>query len=243
MEEKLSGIVLGGVNYGESDRIISVFTLEKGVVSAKIKGVKKAGAKLKFASEPFCFAEFVFFTRADKRSVKTASLIDSFYSVRENIERFFAGGTVLELIKKSVREELPAPDLFYLTLNTLKDLAYGDELPEFTLAKFMIEAFKETGYALNLYGCPTCQNDEPERVFFDYSTGGFYCENCKEEGAREIKSTTFYSLKNLDDGKKIESERLTDVLRLLDYYATNKMEINLKSLKELIKLRISPFTM
>ena len=61
MEEKLSGIVLGGVNYGENDKIINVFTLEKGVVSAKIKGVKKAGAKLKFASEPFCFAEFVFF--------------------------------------------------------------------------------------------------------------------------------------------------------------------------------------
>ena len=60
MEEKLSGIVLGGVNFAENDKILSVFTLEKGVVSAKIKGVKKAGAKLKFASEPFCFAQFIF---------------------------------------------------------------------------------------------------------------------------------------------------------------------------------------
>ena len=60
MEEKMSGIVLSAVSVGENDKILNIFTLEKGVVSAKIKGVKKAGAKLKFASEPFCFAEFIF---------------------------------------------------------------------------------------------------------------------------------------------------------------------------------------
>ena len=69
MEEKYSGIVLGGVSFGENDKILNVFTLEKGVISAKIKGVKKAGAKLKFASEPFCFAEFVFSVKGDKRTV------------------------------------------------------------------------------------------------------------------------------------------------------------------------------
>ena len=68
MEEKLSGIVVGGVNYGESDKILNIFTLEKGMVSAKIKGVKKAGAKLKFASEPFCFAEYVFSKSGDRCS-------------------------------------------------------------------------------------------------------------------------------------------------------------------------------
>ena len=45
MEEKLSGIVLGGVAFGENDKILNIYTLEQGVVSAKIKGVKKAGAK------------------------------------------------------------------------------------------------------------------------------------------------------------------------------------------------------
>ena len=42
MEEKLSGIVLGGVAYGENDKILKIFSLEKGMVSARIKGVKQA---------------------------------------------------------------------------------------------------------------------------------------------------------------------------------------------------------
>ncbi|MBE7090034.1 MAG: DNA repair protein RecO [Clostridiales bacterium] len=236
MEEKLSGIVLGGVNYGENDKIINVFTLEKGVVSAKIKGVKKAGAKLKFASEPFCFAEFVFFLREGKRTVKTASLIDSFYSVREDIIRFFAGGAVLEFVRKTLKEEIPAPEMFSLALSTLKDIAYGGKNPKEVLVKFFLSAFFETGYALNLNGCSSCLNENPARVFFDYTSGAFFCEECREEGAREIKSTTYYTLKDLLNDKEIEDFRLLDPLKLIDYYATNKIEVNIKSLKELIKL-------
>ena len=43
MEEKTSGIVLSGIGYGESDKIINVFTPDKGVVSAKMKSVKRQG--------------------------------------------------------------------------------------------------------------------------------------------------------------------------------------------------------
>ena len=38
MEEKISGLVLGGVNFSENDKILNIFTLEKGVVV----GVKTA---------------------------------------------------------------------------------------------------------------------------------------------------------------------------------------------------------
>ena len=43
MEEKTSGIVLSGVGYGENDKIVNIFTLDKGVVSARMKGVKRQG--------------------------------------------------------------------------------------------------------------------------------------------------------------------------------------------------------
>ena len=91
MEEKVSGIVLGGVNFGENDKILKVFTLEKGLISAKIKGVKKAGAKLKFASEPFCFAEFILSVTNAGHTVIGASLFDSFYSIREDIIKYLGG--------------------------------------------------------------------------------------------------------------------------------------------------------
>ena len=74
MEEKLNGIVLSGVSFGENDKILNIFTLEKGTVSAIIKGVKKAGAKLKFASEPFCFAEFFMYRKSRSQQLSHIEL-------------------------------------------------------------------------------------------------------------------------------------------------------------------------
>ena len=56
MEEKLNALMLRGVDYKDNDKMLTLYSLERGLVSAGIKGVKKAGAKLKFASQPFCFA-------------------------------------------------------------------------------------------------------------------------------------------------------------------------------------------
>ena len=33
MEEVIRGVVLGGINYGENDKILNIFTLEKGILS------------------------------------------------------------------------------------------------------------------------------------------------------------------------------------------------------------------
>ena len=143
MEEKQNGIVLGGVNYSESDKILNIFTLEKGIIGAKIKGVKKAGAKLKFASEPFCFAEFIFSKNGEKRSVIGASLIDSFYPVRENIEKYFCAGTVVEFIKHFYKEEMVDEQEFFLAVNALKDIAYTQNHLS-ALVKFLIFALNST---------------------------------------------------------------------------------------------------
>ena len=187
MEEKMSGIVLGGAAFGENDKILNIFTLEQGVVSAKIKGVKKAGAKLKFASEPFCFAEFIFSKRGTMRTVIGASLIDSFYPVRENIVKFFCAGTVLEFVKKFYQEDMVSPDAFLSMVKALKKIAYGEKNFKSTLVNFLLGALKESGFQLSVNGCFYCGCEEIlGRVFFDYRTGSFSCENCFDGTGREV---------------------------------------------------------
>ncbi len=45
--------MLRATDYLENDKILTLLTAEKGKITAGIKGVKKAGAKLKFAAQPF----------------------------------------------------------------------------------------------------------------------------------------------------------------------------------------------
>ncbi len=235
MEEKLSGIVLNGVSFGESDKILNIFTLEKGTVSAKIKGVKKAGAKLKFASEPFCFVEFVFSRSGDKRTVIGASLIESFYPIREDIVKYFAGGTVLEFLRRFAKENIVSKELFALSIQTLKDLAYTDENAVYVLSKFLLFALSLSGYALNLDNCAICGEKIKGRTFFDYNGGCFYCEECFEGQGREINPSTLVGLIKIFKGESLE-EVPVKPLKLLDYYISTKAEENLVSLKELLKI-------
>ena len=236
MEEKLSGIVLGGVNFGENDKILNVFTLEKGVVSAKIKGVKKAGAKLKFAAEPFCFAEFIFSVRANMRTVIGASLIDSFYPIREDIIKYFAAGTVLEFVRRFYKENITSPEGFISTVNVLKDIAYGDGSARRKLISYLIEELKDTGFQLDVKGCATCEKEIEGRVFFDYRSGSFYCEKCFDGVGREVSLDTLKTLQRAESGLDSMDAFEVKALKLLSYYIENRAEESFNSLKELIKI-------
>jgi DNA repair protein RecO len=236
MEEKFCGIVLGGVSFGENDKILKVFTLEKGVISAKIKGVKKAGAKLKFASEPFCFAEFIFTVRGEMRTVIGASLIDSFYPIRENIHKYFAGGGVLEFVKRFYKENIAPDAAFFDTVDVLKKLAYGDDDYLGALIRYLAKALKESGYSLHVDGRCECGNEIEGRTFFDYRSGAFFCEKCFDGVGREINNKTLKALIKVMAGEAEEYQNKVKVIKLLDYYIENRVEESLSSLKELIKI-------
>ena len=49
MEElKVTGIVLGNIDYKENDKLVTIYSLELGVINAQLRGVKQAKSKLQF---------------------------------------------------------------------------------------------------------------------------------------------------------------------------------------------------
>jgi len=234
MEEILRGIVLNGISYGDNDKILSIYTIEKGTISARIKGVKKAGAKLKFASEPFCFAEYVFSVSNDRRTVIGATLIDSFYPLRNDVKTLYLAYSCLEFVKKFAKENIVSKNLFTLLIDALKSLSYGEENDRLKVTvEFFIQALVLVGYALNIGDCPLCNDEIKGRVFFDYNTGAFYCEKCKSDGFREIRIDTYSALTRLFFESQNE-ENLVNALKLIDFYIERKTDENLKTLKDLI---------
>lgn len=58
MNNNVTAIVLFAEDYLESDKMVTLFSSEGEVFKAVMKGVKKQGAKLKFAAQPFSFCSF-----------------------------------------------------------------------------------------------------------------------------------------------------------------------------------------
>ena len=178
MEEKASGIVLSAVNYGESDKILNIFTLEQGVVSAKIKGVKKAGAKLRFSAEPFCFAEFTLARRGGMATVAGCAQKESFFGLREDISRLALAQYFCELAGVLAPEESPAEEYLRLMLNALYFLSKNARPPLLLKTVVEMRMMSFSGYMPDLLYCQGCGCYEADTMLFLPRSGHLLCAKC-----------------------------------------------------------------
>ena len=121
MEEiKTKAIVLKTTDYGEADKIASLFSLEYGKISAKFVGVKRAKAKLRYLIQPFSFIELECMKRQDFYMVKTGGVIDSFPNIISDYSKTICGYIVVDIIDKILLKNKVEKDIFLLTANPLK---------------------------------------------------------------------------------------------------------------------------
>ena len=169
MEFKADALVLRAADWGEYDKIVTLFTAERGKLSAALKGVKRAGAKLKFAAQPFCFAEFVFVEKSGRNTVISASLHDGFYALREDIACYYAAVVLCEACDQLLFEGIESPTLFLAAVRTLEALSScaegaggegrledGKSGSSYVLLQFLLTALKEAGYPVSAGECPHC---------------------------------------------------------------------------------------
>ncbi|MCD7728417.1 MAG: DNA repair protein RecO [Clostridia bacterium] len=235
MELKVNALMIRAVDYGENDKILTLFSAENGKISAGIKGVKKAGAKLKFAAQPFCFAEYILSAKGGRYTVINASESESFYDLRCDINKFYAASSLCEAVSVLTFEEDAAPELFTLSLKTLSDMCTGDE--GFALVSFLSRALALSGYGFSLGSCGVCGSplDGGSVLKFDFGSGMFTCYNCS--GGAGVSPGTYSCLKKaLGQKGEASPDGVLRALRLLREYFAQKTDSRLNALSEYIRL-------
>ncbi len=237
MEEKLKGITLRTVDYKDSDKILTVFTLENGKISVSAHGIRKATAKMKAMAEPFCFAESVLVLKSGRYTLKEINVIDTFYPIRTDIVKYYAGMTALEFTNLVMQENLEAGEFFVLLVEFLKKLAYSTENALNLLIVFLSQAVGNEGFSIDFNRCGRCGNDITERVFLSTADGCNCCENCKAAGDREYSFDTYKYIKSLLGGEGV-SDNLSakNALKFFAYYINNVSGVELRSLETLLNL-------
>lgn len=196
---KVNAVNLKAANLGENDKMLTLFSYEKGMILAKIKGVKKAQAKLKFAQEPFCFGEYILYGGRSGFTVINCTAADLFYDLRSSIEKYYAGCVMLEYCLAFLEEENPDPALFKLLVSCLNSLCYGQAREENILLYFLIKALAVSGYSFEFARCCLCGNKLEQRVFIDLAQGGACCSECGGDMRKAISPAAYKSLKFMSE--------------------------------------------
>lgn len=237
MEIKTEGIVLRATDYKENDKILTLFTPSLGKITAGIRGVRKANAKLNFAAQPFAFCEYVLAEKGGRYTVTGAYLHDGFFSLRADILRFYAGCTLTETCNVVANEGEESDGIFIALAQGLKELALEETNPAESVISFLLTALTETGYMIDLDGCGVCGGQIKGAIRFDFSAGHFLCEEC-DGGVRASEETyeTIRKCAGLDYRKGHTDGGRKRALRLLKAYLTEKTEELFPCFSEFIRM-------
>ncbi len=233
MELKLRAITLRAVNYKDNDRILTLITPEKGKISVSAKGVRKANAKMKAVSEPFCLSDCVFYERLGRITLTEAEITDTFFPLRENISKYYAASVALELVNYFSQENMDGRRLFSALLSFLKDICYENKDEIDRLVSFFCEVLSDEGFGVDFSSCGRCGGEISGRVRFNIKDGFNVCDNCAREGDREYSYSTYSYLRRTANKDMATSDKKDGIngIKFFDYYLRGNVGIELKSIK------------
>ncbi len=233
---KVNALMLRAVDYLEYDKILTLLTAEHGKLTVGIKGVRKAGAKLKFAAQPFCFAEYILAGRGERYTVTQASECESFYDLRCDINKFYAACTVCETAAALTYEGDGSGEIFSICVKALTDMCNGDE--GLALIRFLLASLRLAGYGINNERCAECGAalSVEENMRFDMDTGAFTCWGCGTGAG--VSGVTYAALCAAEgrSGEEVTADGKKRALRLLREYLAYKTDAECRSLSEYIAL-------
>ena len=233
-------IALRTTDYGESDKFILLYSLEHGKISVHARGVRKSSAKLKFATDQFCFGHYELAETKGYYTLKTCQQLESFFALREDVVCYYSANCIAEALIKLTAEGQSDSALFVEVLRALQNLCDNVD-PLLVTLRFLLGFLQSAGFKLDFSQCSVCGKKQ-QPLFLDVQHGGVVCDTCCSEMAVSISprvvsactmvaSIGYDKLKNI----KLSKEICKEALNLVSRYISHSF-VPLNSLAELAKL-------
>lgn len=182
-------LVLKISDYGESDKIITFYTLDFGKITAIAKGAKRS--KKRFVGKLEMFTHLHIYYADNKYSslvrVDEAELLNPFPALRSDYERFVCSTLANELILNWTADHDQDQNLFNLLSWTYSQLTKNTPLP--ILLLFQLHLLSLLGFHLHLSSCSQCGVEVNKSRDFSFVSpkNGVVCSNCTSR--QEIKTS------------------------------------------------------
>jgi DNA repair protein RecO (recombination protein O) len=204
---KLTAVVLRVVDTGESDRVVTLLSRERGKLSAFARGARASRRRFGGALEPFTLLSAEARGRAGSEllTLDSVSVARGFGAIRGDLARIACAGYAAELARELVRDQEAHEDLFDLLVAYLAALDAAPAVPA-ALRAFELGALRIAGLMPRLDGCAGCGGavDTGGRAIrFDPGQGGALCAACASSaapGSPSLSPDTLAALVHLQDG-------------------------------------------
>lgn len=209
-------VVIEVRDYGEADKIVTLYSLARGRMSGIAKGAKRSLKRFVNKLELFTLLEIHF---TDSRSstlvrLDQAELLEHFSQLRCDYARYTGGILFCELILHWTKENDPDPRIFELLKWGLANLQDGGRPALWVAVLFQLRLLTLLGYQPDLEGCGICGQLSARQAPYRFrpAVHGLVCASCARQGQREEpQSELMLSLSTvslLRKAQEMESDKL-----------------------------------
>lgn len=169
---RAEAIVLKHNEFGEADRMLTLFTREKGKLRAIAKGARKVRSRKGGHLEPFTHVNLLLAQGRDLHIVTQAEAVQAYLPLRADLPLLGYASYSVELLDKFVYDEEENRAIFRLLLNTLTRLSRGDQ-PQLVLRYYEIHLLDLLGFRPELQHCVKSGMEiKPQDQYFSAELGG-----------------------------------------------------------------------
>ncbi|HXE97898.1 MAG TPA: DNA repair protein RecO [Dongiaceae bacterium] len=190
--EKLQAFVLSTTDYGDSDRIVSLFTLEHGRLKGFARGARNSRKRFGPALETFARIDLQLHHKDGLSSLRSADVITLYSGIRGVLGAIAHAVYACELVECLTPEGQPLPRLYRLLAAYLDRLDSG-LVDDADRRMFEINLLNILGYRPSLDGCSRCGSGFGDRGALMQQGGELVCRFCAATG-RQIPASVLQGL-------------------------------------------------
>lgn len=176
---RVTAVVLRHADWGEADRLVTLFTREQGKVRAVAKGARRIRSRKAGHLEPFTQVSLQLARGRDLPIITQADTLEPYLPIRDDLLLTGYAAYVLELLDRFTYEETTeSATPFRLLVETLGRIAFEPD-PWLAVRSYEMRLLDTLGFRPQLFQCANCQREIlPEDQFLSPLSGGVICPRC-----------------------------------------------------------------
>jgi DNA repair protein RecO (recombination protein O) len=191
-------LVIREMKVGESDRLVTLFTRDYGIIKAFASGAKNIKSKKGSATSLLTYGSFTIKNKNGSLRIYEATPISVFFKAGCDIEVLALSQYFCELANEFAIADVRNEELLRLILNSLHFLTKEGRYPPLIKAITELRVAVISGYAPDLVACDDCGKFEDAVMFFNVYEGFLRCGNCpKDKGYKAVDRTILTAMRHI----------------------------------------------
>lgn len=210
---KAEGVVIRTMNLGETSKLVTLFTRERGILKLMAKGVRSGKSRLGAALEPLTVSRIVYYHKETRelQFLSQADIVEFFPNLPADLEKWGYANACAELVGRAQTSAEATAKLYPILLNTLRAMNAPSAGARVCFWGFQMKLLGALGVAPNPRQCLNCRTGIPaggvEMAYhFDFARGGFFCSNCSAEAGLHVLAGE--TLRRLAEFQSLPAEKL-----------------------------------